>query len=242
MSSTLDVNGRNHPPTANPHVYFARPVVSLDTRLPAVAPITIHPRSSYLYRFSCPSSRMPTPQKYCKCVPLLVAFTCLIYYPGTRVHSGGWGWMWNSWGAGFLLPDLTLNRANGHSYCLAKTKWNASQQLEDSKLGWVDMRTGSRSQAHSAREQVPVTVGPGSGSGSGSGVSEPRTGPEPDRTSKRFEVQPESPNRTRVRFGVRKKGSPNRTAPDRGNPRCKCREMRLQDRLHTMWFGLSGVH
>ncbi|KAH9024955.1 hypothetical protein EDB85DRAFT_1894111 [Lactarius pseudohatsudake] len=60
---------------------------------------------------------------------------------------------------------------------LAKTKWNTSQQLEDSKLGWVDMRTGSRSQAHGAREQVPVTVGPGSGSGSGLGVSEPRTGP-----------------------------------------------------------------
>ncbi|KAH9045796.1 hypothetical protein EDB85DRAFT_1884808 [Lactarius pseudohatsudake] len=82
MSSTLDVNSQNHPPTANPHVYFTR----------------------------------------------------------------------------FLLPDLTLNHANGHSYCLAKTKWNASQQLEDLKIGWVDMRTGSRSQAHGAREQVPVTV------------------------------------------------------------------------------------
>ncbi|KAH9049793.1 hypothetical protein EDB83DRAFT_2522661 [Lactarius deliciosus] len=40
MSSTLDVNGRNYPPTANPHVYFARPV-SLDTRL-LVAPLFTH--------------------------------------------------------------------------------------------------------------------------------------------------------------------------------------------------------
>ncbi|KAH9171540.1 hypothetical protein EDB89DRAFT_2070648 [Lactarius sanguifluus] len=38
----------------------------------------------------------------------------LIYYPGSHVHSSGWGW--NSWGAGFLLPDLTPNRANGHGY------------------------------------------------------------------------------------------------------------------------------
>ncbi|KAH9074890.1 hypothetical protein EDB83DRAFT_2515742 [Lactarius deliciosus] len=40
MSSTLDVNGRNYPPNANPHVYFARPV-SLDTRL-LVAPLFTH--------------------------------------------------------------------------------------------------------------------------------------------------------------------------------------------------------
>ncbi|KAH9014925.1 hypothetical protein EDB85DRAFT_1898995 [Lactarius pseudohatsudake] len=33
-----------------------------------------------------------------------------------------------------------------------------------------------------------------------------------------FEVRHESPNQTRVWFGVRKKRPPNRTAPDRGNP------------------------
>ncbi|KAH9013532.1 hypothetical protein EDB85DRAFT_1899667 [Lactarius pseudohatsudake] len=44
----------------------------------------------------------------------------LLYYPGTHasthasthVPSGGWGWMWNSWGAGFLFPDLTPNHAS----------------------------------------------------------------------------------------------------------------------------------
>ena len=45
-----------------------------------------------------------------------------------------------------------------------------------------------------------------------------RTAPEPHRTPKRFAVRPEGPNRTEFRFGVRRKLSPNRTAPDRGIP------------------------
>ncbi|KAH9180292.1 hypothetical protein EDB89DRAFT_1900233 [Lactarius sanguifluus] len=48
---------------------------------------------------------------------------------------------------------------------LAKIKWNVGLQLEDSKLGWVDMCASSQSQAHSMGEQVPVTVGLGSGFG-----------------------------------------------------------------------------
>ncbi|KAH9159078.1 hypothetical protein EDB89DRAFT_2084844 [Lactarius sanguifluus] len=157
-------------------------------------------------------------------VPLLVEFTVSSITLGLTSTSG---WGWNSWGAGFLLPDLTLNRAYGHGYwstlmtaerqhgrrqqgntdsckrrqqgsidgdgdgrwrwndervglgsrgsdsdsdddddqddddemahqrrrdgaykCSpAKTKWNTSLQLEDSKLGRVDMCTGSWSQA-----------------------------------------------------------------------------------------------
>ncbi|KAH9158606.1 hypothetical protein EDB89DRAFT_1917630 [Lactarius sanguifluus] len=61
----------------------------------------------------------------------------------------------------------------------------------------------------------------GSGFGSGSATSGPQTGPEPDWTSERFGVRHESPNRTRVRFGVQKKRHPNRTAPDHGNPNCE---------------------
>ncbi|KAH9008552.1 hypothetical protein EDB84DRAFT_1446865 [Lactarius hengduanensis] len=162
------------------------------------------------------------PPKHCQCVPSLVAVSSITLALASILVAGD--------GSGivgeqdfpssmfapcsnrlrFLLPDLTLNRANGHGYLkatpttiarqhrqlqvdtdsgdkdisddseaasmttatgdamerrrawcsLAKTKWNAS---EDSKLGWVDMRTGWRSQAHGAGEQVPVTVGLGMG-------------------------------------------------------------------------------
>ncbi|KAH9021247.1 hypothetical protein EDB85DRAFT_1895777 [Lactarius pseudohatsudake] len=74
----------------------------------------------------------------------------------------------------------------------------------DREHGWV---------SHGCRFFVRVR-----GAVRGSAPSEPRTGPEPDRTSQRFKVRPESPNRTRVRFGVQEKRSPNRTAPDRGIP------------------------
>jgi hypothetical protein len=44
-------------------------------------------------------------------------------------------------------------------------------------------------------------------------------GLDPNWTPKRFGVRPEGPNRTRFGFGVRRKGPPNRTKPDRGNPK-----------------------
>ena len=58
----------------------------------------------------------------------------------------------------------------------------------------------------------------GSGFGPGPKDNWTRTGPEPDRTPRRFGVRPEGLNRTRFRFRVRKKVPPDRTGPDRGIP------------------------
>ncbi|KAH9026725.1 hypothetical protein EDB85DRAFT_2174745 [Lactarius pseudohatsudake] len=65
----------------------------------------------------------------------------------------------------------------------------------------------------------------------------PPLSPEPDRTSQRFKVRPESPNRTRVRFGVREKRSPNRTAPDRGIPMPRTRT----PPRHVVHLGLQAI-
>jgi len=57
------------------------------------------------------ASPKPFPQKLSKCIPLLVEFIVsfgALVLASTFV-AGSWGWMRNTWGAGFLLPDLTPN-------------------------------------------------------------------------------------------------------------------------------------
>jgi len=55
------------------------------------------------------ASPKPFPQKLRECIPLLIEFTfffvSLVF--ASVLVTGGWGWVRNTWGAGFLLPDLT---------------------------------------------------------------------------------------------------------------------------------------
>jgi len=51
------------------------------------------------------------PQKLRKCIPLFAefAFFFVTLACASALVAGGWGWVRNTWGAGFLLPDLTPN-------------------------------------------------------------------------------------------------------------------------------------
>ncbi|ETW81074.1 hypothetical protein HETIRDRAFT_434894 [Heterobasidion irregulare TC 32-1] len=68
-----------------------------------------------LLLLSDPTSHLASPkpfaQKLRKAIPLttefLAYFSVLIF--ASTLPSAGWGWVRNTWGAGFLLPDLTPN-------------------------------------------------------------------------------------------------------------------------------------
>lgn len=68
-----------------------------------------------LLLLSDPTSHLASPkpfaQKLRKAIPFttefLAYFSILIF--ASTLASGGWGWVRNTWGAGFLLPDLTPN-------------------------------------------------------------------------------------------------------------------------------------
>jgi len=68
-----------------------------------------------LLLLSDPQSHLASPrpfsQKLHKCLPLFAEFAFFfvaLVFASTLV-AGGWGWVRNTWGAGFLLPDLTPN-------------------------------------------------------------------------------------------------------------------------------------
>ncbi|KAI0268597.1 PIG-U-domain-containing protein [Gloeopeniophorella convolvens] len=57
------------------------------------------------------ASPRPFPKKHRKSLPLAAEF--IVFFAALTLASsltaGGWGWMRNTWGAGFMLPDLTPN-------------------------------------------------------------------------------------------------------------------------------------
>ncbi|KAH9023141.1 hypothetical protein EDB85DRAFT_1894902 [Lactarius pseudohatsudake] len=94
------------------------------------------------------------------CVPSLVAVSSITLALASTLVAGD--------GSGIVgeqdFPSCSPRAQIGLDFYFPTLRLTAPMATAtDSKLGWVDMRTGSRSQAHGAGKQVPVTVGPGMG-------------------------------------------------------------------------------